>query len=151
MKRILLFLSVMLLTFSACDNNYYHENVCKISLVNKHYLDESFDLYIDSCSMGVKREYWVYEQIDKKIVDSVFVTEYKIPQVFVQKNDTTSLVEFLDSNNVVLYKNDDFYVNGGFHFIFNLNENKKINLCGYKIYSDEWESVNSNDWSKFNF
>jgi hypothetical protein len=114
-------------------------------------LDESFDLYIDSCSMGVKREYWVYEQIDKKIVDSVFVTEYKIPQVFVQKNDATSLVEFLDSNNVVLYKNDDFYVNGGFHFIFNLNENKKINLCGYKIYSDEWESVNSNDWSKFNF
>ena len=104
MKRILLFLSVMLLIFSACDNNYYHENVCKISLVNKHYLDESFDLYIDSCSMGVKREYWVYEQIDKKIVDSVFVTEYKIPQVFVQKNDTISLVEFLDSNNVVYIK-----------------------------------------------
>lgn len=137
--------------FSACDNNYYHENVCKISIVNKHYIDESFDLYIDSCSMEVKREYWVYKQIDGKIEDSVLVAEYKIPQNFVQRNDTISLVEFLDNSNMVLYQNDDFCVNGGFHFIFNLSENKEINLCGYKIYSDDWNCINSSDWSKFNF
>lgn len=151
MKKILLFLGVLLLIFSACDNNYYHENVCKISLVNKYSVDESFDLYIDSCSMDVKREYWVYKQIDKKVVDSILVIEYKIPQVFVQKNDTTSLVEFLDNSNALLYQNDDFYVNGGFHFIFNLSENKKINLHGYKIYSDGWDSVNSSDMDEFNF
>lgn len=153
MKKILLFFGVFLLIFTACDNNYCHENICKISLVNKHYMDKKFDLYIDSCSMDVKREYWVYKQIDKKIVDSVLVIEYKIPQVFVQKNDTTSLVEFLDDNNAVLYQNDDFYVNGGFHFIFRINENREIyrNAEDYKIYSDGWDCISSNDWDKFNF
>lgn len=137
MKKIALLLSILVFVLNSCDNNYYHDNVCKMSLINKYYQNEKIDLYIYEKKMSIKREYTIYNENN----EPALVIEYNIPQKFVEMNNKAGSVEFKDNNNISLYRNDNFFVNGGFHFIFRVTENKTIEKYEYKIYSDNWDKI----------
>ena len=143
MKKLILTLCTITLLFIACDRSYINNNVCKISLINKYYPGENFELLIDSSVMDIKKEYWIYKYDENKTIDSALIIEYKIPQKYVEHINT---IEFTNNNNT-LFSDDDFLFNGGFHFIFKVTENKKIERderyheYGYIIYSDEWDKI----------